>query len=70
MIFNDIDEKENLNINIICDEKAKTVPCSNYYLYFCIIMLVIFIMLYSIFNLCKSGNKVKKTKIGRKRLYP
>ena len=67
MIFNDLVEKENLNINIICDEKAKAISCSNYYLYFFIIMILIFILLYSIFKCSKGGYKIKRTRM-RKRL--
>lgn len=61
VIYNDLNKKENLNINIICDENAKSVSCSNYYLYFYIIYWIVsIIIIYFIFKWWKSGYNVKK----------
>lgn len=67
LIFNDLVEKENLNINIICDENAKSVSYSNYYLYLIIFWIAMFIVLYLIFKSWKSDYKVKISKMARKR---
>ena len=48
MDFIDVTQKEDLNVNILCDTNVRYVPYSNYYLYIFIFLLtlLIFIILY------------------------
>ena len=35
---------EDINVNVLCDEKIKTVPVSNFYLYLAVFLLLIAIL--------------------------
>jgi hypothetical protein len=50
-LFEELVDKEELNVNIICDQRVNTVPYSNYYLYFLIYLIASIIILYLIFNI-------------------
>lgn len=59
--FEDIENDEDLNVNIICEGGANTMSCSNYYLYFYIIYWILsLILLYVIAKIWYGGYKVKK----------
>jgi Phytanoyl-CoA dioxygenase (PhyH) len=59
--FEDLMDKEDLNINIMCDNNVKSVSYSNYYLYFYIVYWILsFILLYIIAKIWYGGYKFKK----------
>jgi hypothetical protein len=61
VFFEDMDYEEDLNVNIICSNDAKSVLCGNYYLYFYLIYWILsFIFLYAIAKIWYGGYKIKK----------
>ncbi len=51
LMYDDVHDKEDLNINIICDKQVTSVSFSNYYLYmFLMFIVVIIILVYVIRN--------------------
>ena len=60
-IFEDLEDKEDLNVNIICDTNVNSVSYSNYYLYFYIMYWITsFIILYFIAKIWSGEYKIKK----------
>ena len=62
IMFDDLRETEDLNVNIICDKHVNTVSFSNYYLYWFIIYWISLIILYIIIKIWYGSYNFKKIK--------
>jgi hypothetical protein len=69
IIFDDLIENEDLNINIICDTSVTSVSYSNYYLYWFIFYLVLLIILYIISHWILKDNSKRVPKMLRKKYF-
>ena len=61
MLIEELDDKEELNVNIICDSRANYVSYSNYYLYFYLICFILILTVFYIIKKTRQANyKIKK----------
>ena len=65
-------KKEDLNVNILCNQNVKSVYCGNYYIYlfllYVFVIIIFFIIIYAINkSINKSVNKIKKVKLKLKK---
>jgi hypothetical protein len=70
ILLEEITNKEDLNVNIICEKDSNSIPYSNFYLFFYIIYWIVsLILIYVITKFFYSSYKVKNTKLrSRKRV--
>ena len=60
-LMEELYEKEELNVNIICDNRANYVSCSNYYLFFYLICFILILIVFYVIKKTRHGNyKIKK----------
>ena len=60
-LMEELYEKEELNVNIICDNRANYVSCSNYYLFFYLICFILILIVFYVIKQIRCGNyKLKK----------
>ncbi len=69
IVFDNLTENEDLNINIICDTTVNSVSYSNYYLYWFIFYLVLLIILYIISHWILKDNSKRVPKMLRKKYF-
>ena len=67
-IMEELDDTEELNVNIICDNGANYVSCSNYYLYFYLICFILILIVFYIIKQIRRGN-YKVQKINKNSIY-
>jgi hypothetical protein len=61
ILIEDLNKKEELNINIICNDHIKCIPSSNYYLYFYLISFILILTIFYLIRKITYGNyKIKK----------
>lgn len=65
LMYDDVHDKEDLNINIICDKKVTSVLFSNYYLYMFFMFIVLIIFLYLI---SRQINPIRKSTFQKKKI--
>ena len=55
-IMEELDDTEDINVNIICDNGANYISCSNYYLYFYLICFILILFVFYIIKQIRRGN--------------
>lgn len=65
-IFEELADNEDLNVNILCDKNANSIPYSNYYLYFYILYWIVsLIVIYLIGKFWYNSYKKKRFSINK-----